>query len=189
MLPGVGMVQMYSKLVIVNDLGYVWTVWPSSLHGPALLLVPTVYLPSGLPRLLEAHCTIPTSALVFGGQFFTHPCFLIFYGMQISDGQRLVYLKGFQTTVATNESMCPKCMAGCVAHYGMWLGGHRIYYFCLDRLSFCRVRCDTARTAEQGARGCSPQKLLASGNHGSRQDWLGHGVYNTHNPNHISLSL
>ena len=56
---------------------------------------------------------------------FTHPCFLTFYGMQISDGQRLVYLKGFQITVATKESMCPKSMAGlgCVAHCGMWMGG------------------------------------------------------------------
>ena len=38
MLPDVGMVQMYSKSANVNDLG-----------GPALLLVPTVFLPGGLP--------------------------------------------------------------------------------------------------------------------------------------------
>ena len=83
------------------------------------------FLPGGLPCPSETHCTIPTSALAFGGNIFTHPCFLTFYGMQISDGQRLVYLKGFQTTVATKESMCPECMAGlgCVAHCGMWLGG------------------------------------------------------------------
>ena len=50
MLPDVGMVQMYSKSVKVNDLGSAWTGWPSSLHGPALLLVPMVFPPGGLPR-------------------------------------------------------------------------------------------------------------------------------------------
>ena len=43
MLPDVGMVQMYSKSVNVNDLGFAWTCWPSSLHGLALLLVPTIF--------------------------------------------------------------------------------------------------------------------------------------------------
>ena len=62
MLPDVGMVQMYSKSVNVNDLG-----------GLALLLVPTGFLPGGLPCPSETHCTIPTSALVFGGNIFTHP--------------------------------------------------------------------------------------------------------------------
>ena len=77
----------------------------ANVNDPALLLVPTVFPPGGLPCPLVTHCTIPTSDLVFGGNIFTHPCFLTFYGMQISDGQRLVYLKGFQTTVATKESM------------------------------------------------------------------------------------
>ena len=67
MLPDVGMVQMYSKSVNVNDLGFAWIGWPPSLHGPALLLVPMFFLPGGLPCPSEAHCTIPTSALVFGG--------------------------------------------------------------------------------------------------------------------------
>ena len=67
MLPDVGMVQMYSKLANVNDLGFAWTGWAPSLHGLALLLVPTVFLPGGLPCPSETHCTIPTSALVFGG--------------------------------------------------------------------------------------------------------------------------
>ena len=125
MLPDVGMVQMYSKSANLIDRGFAWTGWAPSLHGLPLLLVPTVFLPGGLPCPSETHCTIPTSVLVFGGNIFTHPCFLTFYGMQISDGQRLVYLKGFQTTVATKESMCPESMAGlgCVAHCGMWLGG------------------------------------------------------------------
>ena len=57
----------------VNDLGFAWTGRPFSLHGPALLkLVLTVFLPGGLPCPSEAHCTIPTSALVFGGNIFTH---------------------------------------------------------------------------------------------------------------------
>ena len=120
----VGMVQMYSKSANVNDLGFAWTGWPSSLHGPTLLLVPTVFLPGGLPCPSETHCTIPTSSFVFGGNIFTHTCFLTFYGMQISDGQRLVYLKGFQTTVATKESMCPECMAGLGWHIAGrgWVG-------------------------------------------------------------------
>ena len=57
MLADVGMVKMYSKSVHVNDLGFAWTgpppcctdrlppppPPPPSLHGPALLLVPTVF--------------------------------------------------------------------------------------------------------------------------------------------------
>ena len=97
---------------------------------------------------LQRHIAPSLNLPLFLEETFPHPCFLTFYGMQISDGQRLVYLKGFQTTVATKESMCPECMAGlgCVAHCGMWLGGqprvsvvggHKMYYFCLDRLSCC----------------------------------------------------
>ena len=85
MLPDVGMVQMYSKSANVNDLGFAWTGYSSFLHGLALL-VPTFFLPGGLPCPSEAHCIIPTSALVFGGNIFTHPCYSTFYGMQISDG-------------------------------------------------------------------------------------------------------
>ena len=73
MLPDVRMVQMYSKSANVKDLGFAWTGWPSSLHGPALLLVPMFFPPGGLPCPSETHCTIPTSALVFGGNIFTHP--------------------------------------------------------------------------------------------------------------------
>ena len=72
MLPDVGIVQMYLKSANVSDLGFAWTGWPSSLHGLALL-VPTIFLPDGLPCLSETHCTIPTSALVFGGNIFAHP--------------------------------------------------------------------------------------------------------------------
>ena len=33
------------------------------------------------------------------------------------------------------------------------VGVCKMYYFCLDRLSCCRVSCDKARTAEQRGRG------------------------------------
>ena len=97
MLADVGMVKTYSKSAHVNDLGFawtgpppccmdrlapslhgpalllvVWTGWPSSLYGPALLFVPTVFPPGGFAILASTHCTIPTSALVFGGNIFTH---------------------------------------------------------------------------------------------------------------------
>ena len=46
-----------------------------------------------------------------------------------------------------NKGMCSKCMAGCVAHCEMWLGGQprvesvvdgcKMYYFCLASRSFC----------------------------------------------------
>ena len=42
------------------------------MESLALLLVSTVLLPGGLPCPSETHCTIPTSALVFGGSIFTH---------------------------------------------------------------------------------------------------------------------
>ena len=57
MLPDVGMAQMYSKSVNVNDLGFAWTGWFPSLHGPALLLVFTALLPGGLPCPSETHRT------------------------------------------------------------------------------------------------------------------------------------
>ena len=52
MLADAGMVKTYSKSAHVHDLGFArsavlvaWTGWSNSLHGPALLLVPTVFLP------------------------------------------------------------------------------------------------------------------------------------------------
>ena len=56
--------------MLMTCMGFAWTGWPPSLHGPALLFVPTVFLPVGLPCPSETHCTIPTSALVFGGNLF-----------------------------------------------------------------------------------------------------------------------
>ena len=76
MLPDVRMVQMYSsQRVLMICMGFAGTGWSPSLHGPALLLVPTVFPPGGLPCPSETHCTIPTSALVFEGNTFTHPIY------------------------------------------------------------------------------------------------------------------
>ena len=102
MLPDVGMVQMYSKLANVNDLGFACTGCPPlCMDRPSSLFLQ--FFRQVVCYALETHCTIPTSVLVFGGNIFTHPCFLTFYGMQIAHGQWLVYLKGFQTIVSTNE--------------------------------------------------------------------------------------
>ena len=60
------------------------TDWPSSLF---------LHFPLGcLPHFSETHYTIPTSAFVFGGNTFAHPCFSTFRGMQAARGQQLVYL-------------------------------------------------------------------------------------------------
>ena len=65
MLPDVGMVQMYSKSANVNDLlGF--CVQAATALCMALLPVPMIFPPGGMPCLSETHCTIPTSALVFG---------------------------------------------------------------------------------------------------------------------------
>ena len=79
--------NVFSQRMVMTCMGFAWPGLSSSLHGPALLLVPTAFLPGGLPCPSETHCTIPTSVLVFEGNIFTHPCFSTFYGMQISDGQ------------------------------------------------------------------------------------------------------
>ena len=55
-LPDVGMVQMYSKSVNVNDLGYAWTGWPSSLLGLALFLVSMVFPPGVFLYNDLTHC-------------------------------------------------------------------------------------------------------------------------------------
>ena len=56
-------------------MGFAGTGWSPTLYGPALLLVPTVFPAGGLPCPSETHCTIPTSALVFEGNIFTHPTY------------------------------------------------------------------------------------------------------------------
>ena len=73
MLPYVGMVQMYSKSANVNGLGFAWTGWPPSLPSSLFL---RFFRQVVLPYLAGTHCTIPTSALVFGENIFTHPLFV-----------------------------------------------------------------------------------------------------------------
>ena len=64
MLADIGMVKMYSKSAHVNDLGglhgqvlllVALINWPPSLHGPALLLVPTFLPPGGFCHTLQVH--------------------------------------------------------------------------------------------------------------------------------------
>ena len=123
MLSDVGMVQMYSKSANVND-----------RHGFCMDRLPPLFPWTGPPP-----CSYGFSARWFAMPFrdilhhllhlplfwrkhFRHPCFLTFYGMQIAHGQWLIYLKGFQTTVATKECV-PIAWQGVLAHCGMWLGG------------------------------------------------------------------
>ena len=94
MLADVGMVKTYSKSVHVNDLGFVWTGPPCCMDRLAPLFAWTGPPPRPCSYgysarwfyLAGTHCTIPTSALVFGGNIFTHPCFYTFYGMQTTHG-------------------------------------------------------------------------------------------------------
>ena len=118
------MVKTYSKSARVNGLGFAWTGCPPPppFAWTGLLLAPTVF-PQVVCHALQRHTASSLHLPLFLEEtFFMHPCFLTIYGMQIAHGQQLVYLKGFQTTVATKESLCPECMAGYVAHCGMWLG-------------------------------------------------------------------
>ena len=72
MLPDVGMVQMYSKSVA-------WVLRGQA--GPSLCMdrPSSLFLPFFhqvvLPYLAGTHCTIPTSAVVSGGNIFTHPLY------------------------------------------------------------------------------------------------------------------
>ena len=83
MLADVGMVKTYSKSVHVNDLGFVGTSPPPCcmdqlpppplcMDRPSSLLL-QFFRQVVLPYLAGTHCTILTSALVFGGNIFTHP--------------------------------------------------------------------------------------------------------------------
>ena len=104
MLPDVGMVQMYSKSANVNGLGFAWTDWPPTLHGPALL-VPMVFPPGGfaIPSRYTLHH--PYICPCFWRKHFYAPLFLDFLWNANCTwaAQRLIYLNGFQTTVATKE--------------------------------------------------------------------------------------
>ena len=92
MLADVGMVKTYSKSAQVNDLGFEWTGPPCCMDRLAPLCMDW---PSSLFLRYSArwfylagtHCTIPTSALVFGGNIFTHPCFYTFSECKLLMGQ------------------------------------------------------------------------------------------------------
>ena len=92
MLADVGMVKTYSKSAHVNDLGFVWSgppccmdqlpppppppPRPLCMDRPSSLLI-RFFRQVVLPYLAGTHCTIPTSALVFGGNIFTHPLAIV----------------------------------------------------------------------------------------------------------------
>ena len=77
MLADVGMVKTYSRSAHVNDLGFAWTGPPPCSYGFSARWF----------YLAGTHCTIPTSALVFGGSTFTHPCFYTFMECKLLMGQ------------------------------------------------------------------------------------------------------
>ena len=100
----VGMVQMYSKSVNVNDLhGFCVDRPDPSLHGLALFLF-LRFFRQVVCHALQIH-TAPSLHLhlFLKKNIFMHPSFLAFYVMQIVHGQPPIYLKGFQTTVTTKE--------------------------------------------------------------------------------------
>ena len=66
MLADVGMVKTYSKSAHVNDLGFAWTGPPCCMDQRSSLFL-RFFNQVVLPYLAGTHCTIPTSALVFGG--------------------------------------------------------------------------------------------------------------------------
>ena len=79
MLPDVGMVQMYSKSANVNGLGFAWTGWPPLCTDRPSSFFLWFFRQMVLPYLAGTHCTIPTSALVFGENIFTYPYLLQLY--------------------------------------------------------------------------------------------------------------
>ena len=101
-----------------------WTGWSHSLHGPALLLVPTFFSARWF-YLAGTHCTIPTSALLFGGNIFTHPCFYILYGMQITHGQSTYNAskQQWQPTFCKGHSLNHGRVCNTIAQCGLCLGG------------------------------------------------------------------
>ena len=94
MLANVGMVKTYSKSAHVNDLGFTWTGPPCCMDRLAPLFAWTGPPPCSYVffarwyYLAGTHCTIPTSALVFGGNIFTLPCSYIYcMGCKLLMGQ------------------------------------------------------------------------------------------------------
>ena len=121
MLPDVRMVQMYSMSGNVNDLGFAWTGWPPFLHGLALLLVPMVFPPGGLPSTLDT-LHHPYICPCFRRKHFYTSLFLNVLWNANCTWATADLLERIPNNSA-NKGMCPKCTAECVVHCGMWLGG------------------------------------------------------------------
>ena len=118
MLPDVGMVQMYSKSVAWVLRGQAGP--PLCMDRPSSLFL-RFFCQVVLPYLAGTHCTIPTSALVFGGNIFT-PLFLDFLWNANCTWAKADQFEWLPNN-SGNKGMCSDCMAGCVVHCGMWLGG------------------------------------------------------------------
>ena len=105
MLADVGMVKTYSKSAHVNDLSFVWTSSPPccmdqlppppplGMDRPSSLLL-RFSRQVVLPYLAGTHCTILTSALVFGGNVFTHPLAIVLLYKQHSWSHHQVHKGG-----------------------------------------------------------------------------------------------
>ena len=87
MLADVGMLKTFSKSAHVNDLGFAWTgpssllhgpTAPPSLHGPALLLVSTVFPPGGFALPCRYTLHHPYICPCFWRKHFYIPLFLHF---------------------------------------------------------------------------------------------------------------
>ena len=110
MLPDVGMVQMYSKSVNVNAIELTWV-----LHGQAGPLFawtgppPCSYVFStkwfAMPS--ETHRTIPTSALDYGGNIFTHP-----YSYNYSATYIILTIYCTDKNFCTRKPHIKRCSAG-----------------------------------------------------------------------------
>ena len=97
-----------------------WTGWPLSLHGSALLLVPTIVLPGGFT--LQVH-TVPSLHLpLFLEETFLHTLVSILsMECKLLVGHNLL---GFQTTVATKgHSLNHGRVCSMIAQCGLCLGG------------------------------------------------------------------
>ena len=142
-------------LAILNDLGFVWTGPPPCCMdrlAPPLcmdrphILVPTVFLPGGFPYLACTHCTIPTSALVFGGNIFTHP-----YHYIKMEATKAVWVQNYTYLIYKAEIVCvcvrdtrarfllrrPQTRCGCWGHCGSGYSGVAVARLAVHReLSF-----------------------------------------------------
>ena len=123
MLPDVGMVQMYSKSANVNGLGFAWIGWPPlCMDQPP----PCSYVFSArwFCHTLQVH-TAPSLHL----PLFLEKTFLrtlvsqVFMKCKKHMGCTMDDLLEWLPNNSGNKGMCSDCMAGCVAHCGMWLGG------------------------------------------------------------------